>query len=88
MAISEPSKQEYQAPQGLLVLLIELAKHFGVEAIQIGTAVYAIEQQPSWEVRVPADQTDEASQFVTELLLKIEDQYRENYAVLVLPEAA
>lgn len=83
MAI-EPANKEYQAPQGLMVLLLELAQRFGVDAIQSGTMVYALEQQSSWELRVPQEKMDEASQFVTDLLLRIEDQYRENYAVRVL----
>lgn len=76
-------------PQGMMALLLALVKRFGLDSIQTTNGIYAINQQSSsWELRVPSEEMDDASAFVTDLLIQIEDEYRENYAVLVLPKAA
>lgn len=77
-----------EAPQGFVVLFVELARRYGTDALQYPPmACIAHDGAPILELRVPEDRMDEASQFVADLTVQIEDQYRENYSVLVLKAA-
>lgn len=81
-------EMEQTVPRGLLWLFHTLVTEYGADAVDFAPGMAsAANSQLTLEISVDADHFDDALTFVSSLALKVEDEYRELYAIAVLPRS-